>query len=90
MLIPIAADGHPCAGLDFSPDMLAEADRKASGATGNRCRSRTLSVVLLLVSVGGLRLVERLGDWSGRPSATDALLRLFVCESDWSKAGDCY
>lgn len=28
-LIPIASDGHPCVGLDASPDMLAEADRKA-------------------------------------------------------------
>lgn len=28
-LIPIAADGHSCVGLDFSPDMLAEAQRKA-------------------------------------------------------------
>ena len=28
-LIPIASDGHPCVGLDFSSDMLAEAQRKA-------------------------------------------------------------
>jgi SAM-dependent methyltransferase len=28
-LIPIAADGHPCVGLDLSTDMLAEARRKA-------------------------------------------------------------
>jgi SAM-dependent methyltransferase len=28
-LIPIAADGHPCVGLDSSPEMLAEARRKA-------------------------------------------------------------
>lgn len=28
-LIPIAADGHPCVGLDSSTDMLAEARRKA-------------------------------------------------------------
>src|SRR6478735_5933185 len=27
--IPIASDGHPCVGLDLSPDMLAEAQRKA-------------------------------------------------------------
>ena len=26
---PIASDGHPCVGLDFSSDMLAEAQRKA-------------------------------------------------------------
>jgi SAM-dependent methyltransferase len=29
-LTPIASDGHPCVGLDFSPDMLAEAQRKAN------------------------------------------------------------
>lgn len=28
-LIPIAADGHPCVGLELSPQMLAEARRKA-------------------------------------------------------------
>lgn len=28
-LVPIAADGHPCTGLDLSPEMLAEARRKA-------------------------------------------------------------
>lgn len=28
-LIPIAADGHQCTGLELSPDMLAEARRKA-------------------------------------------------------------
>ena len=28
-LIPIASDGHPCMGLELSPDMLAEARRKA-------------------------------------------------------------
>jgi SAM-dependent methyltransferase len=28
-LIPIASAGHPCIGLDFSSDMLAEAKRKA-------------------------------------------------------------
>ncbi|MDX6280035.1 MAG: hypothetical protein QOH03_1106, partial [Kribbellaceae bacterium] len=28
-LIPIASDGHPCVGVDFSSDMLAEARRKA-------------------------------------------------------------
>ncbi len=30
-LIPIASDGHPCVGLDFSQDMLAEARDKADG-----------------------------------------------------------
>ena len=29
-LIPIASDGHPCTGLELSPDMLAEAQRKAA------------------------------------------------------------
>ncbi len=28
-LIPIASDGHPCVGVELSPDMLAEARRKA-------------------------------------------------------------
>jgi SAM-dependent methyltransferase len=28
-LIPIASDGHPCMGLELSPEMLAEAQRKA-------------------------------------------------------------
>jgi len=28
-LIPIAADGHPCTGLELSQDMLTEAQRKA-------------------------------------------------------------
>jgi SAM-dependent methyltransferase len=28
-LIPIASAGHPCIGLDFSSDMLAEAERKS-------------------------------------------------------------
>jgi SAM-dependent methyltransferase len=35
----------------------------------------------LLLSLGGLRLVERFGDWSGRPFAADAPLQLCVCES---------
>ena len=35
----------------------------------------------LLVSLGGLRLVERFGDWSGRPFAVDSPLQLCVCES---------
>ncbi|MEV6418019.1 class I SAM-dependent methyltransferase [Kribbella sp. NPDC051718] len=34
----------------------------------------------LLVSLGGLRLVERFGDWSGRPFAADAQLQLCICE----------
>lgn len=35
----------------------------------------------LLLSRGGLRLVERFGDWSGRPFAGDAALQVCVCES---------
>ena len=35
----------------------------------------------LLVSLGGLRLVERFGDWSGRPFAGAAPLQLCICES---------
>ncbi len=35
----------------------------------------------LLVSLGGLKIVERFGDWSGRPFAADSPLQLCVCES---------
>ncbi len=202
-LIPIAADGHPCVGLELSPDMLAEAQRKAdergvkvewvqgdmrdldlgrtfdfvliaansllhlheagdlvscfrsvrrhlapgarfvfdvfnpsvqmlAGADGVRRTREALAfqdpergsvsvdvaetydaaaqvtrgtwyfsadsqpdyVVVpleirsifpqelpLLLSLGGLRLVERFGDWSGRPFTGDAAIQLCVCES---------
>jgi SAM-dependent methyltransferase len=36
----------------------------------------------LLLSLGGLRLVERFGDWSGRPFTGDAAVQLCVCEAD--------
>lgn len=36
----------------------------------------------LLLSLGGLRLVERFGDWSGRPFTGDSAIQLCVCESD--------
>ena len=35
----------------------------------------------LLLSLGGLRLVDRLGDWSGRQFTGDAPLQLCVCEA---------
>ena len=35
----------------------------------------------LLLSLGGLRLVGRFGDWSGRPFTADAALQLCVCEA---------
>lgn len=35
----------------------------------------------LLVSAGGLRLVERFGSWSGEPFASDSPLQLCVCEA---------
>ena len=35
----------------------------------------------LLISLGGLRLVERFGDWSGAPFSGEAALQLCVCES---------
>jgi SAM-dependent methyltransferase len=35
----------------------------------------------LLLQLGGLRLVERFGDWSGGPFAGDAPLQLCICES---------
>jgi hypothetical protein len=36
----------------------------------------------LLLSLAGLRLVERFGDWSGRPFTADAAIQLCVCEAD--------
>jgi hypothetical protein len=36
----------------------------------------------LLLSLGGLRLVERYGDWSRGPFTRDAALQLCVCEPD--------
>jgi SAM-dependent methyltransferase len=35
----------------------------------------------LLISLGGLRLVERFGDWSGTPFSGEAALQLCVCEA---------
>lgn len=35
----------------------------------------------LLLALGGLRLVERLGDWSGRAFTGDSPLQISVCES---------
>jgi hypothetical protein len=35
----------------------------------------------LLVELGGLRLVERYGDWAGRQFAGDTPLQLCICES---------
>jgi SAM-dependent methyltransferase len=35
----------------------------------------------LLVSLGGLRLVERFGAWSGQPFAADSPFQLCICES---------
>ena len=36
----------------------------------------------LLLSLGGLRLVERFGDWSRAPFTADAALQLCICEHD--------
>ena len=35
----------------------------------------------LLVKLGGLRLVDRFGDWSGRPFTGNEPLQLCICES---------
>lgn len=35
----------------------------------------------LLLTLGGLRLVDRFGDWSGRPFTGDAAIQLCVCAS---------
>jgi SAM-dependent methyltransferase len=36
----------------------------------------------LLLSLGGLRVVERFGDWSRAPLTADAALQLYICEPD--------
>ena len=36
----------------------------------------------LLLALGGLRLLSRVGDWSGAPLTADAALQLYVCEPD--------
>lgn len=36
----------------------------------------------LLLALAGLRLVERFGDWPGRPFAADAAIQLCVCTAD--------
>ncbi len=36
----------------------------------------------MLLSLGGLRVVERFGDWSRAPFTADAALQLYVCEPD--------
>jgi SAM-dependent methyltransferase len=146
-LIPIASAGHSCVGLDFSSDMLAEAQRKAQErrvqvewiqgdmrsfdlgctfdviviaansllhlhetedlvscfravrrhlAPGGRfvfdvfnpnvrvplgIRSSFPQELPLLLSLGGLRLVERFGDLSGRALDGDTPLQVCICES---------
>jgi SAM-dependent methyltransferase len=35
----------------------------------------------LLVTLGGLRLIQRFGDWSGRPFGSDSPLQLCICEA---------
>jgi hypothetical protein len=44
----------------------------ASSLRSCRCCSR----------FGGLRVVERFGDWSRAPLTADAALQLYVCEPD--------
>lgn len=36
----------------------------------------------LLLELGGLRVVERFGDWSRAPLTADAALQIYVCEAD--------
>lgn len=36
----------------------------------------------LLLALGGLRIVERFGDWSRAPLTADAALQLYICEPD--------
>ena len=37
--------------------------------------------LLLLLTLGGLRLIDRFGDWSGRPFTGAEPLQLCICES---------
>lgn len=36
----------------------------------------------LLLELGGLRVVDRFGDWSRTPLTADASLQIYVCEAD--------
>lgn len=36
----------------------------------------------LLLSLGGLRVVDRFGDWSRAPLTADAALQLYICAPD--------
>jgi SAM-dependent methyltransferase len=94
-LIPIASDGRPCAGLDFSADMLAEARRKADerGVAVEWVRGdmrafdlgRTFDFVFIAAnSLLHLHEADDLvsfGDWSRRPLGVDSPLQLCICES---------
>ena len=40
----------------------------------------------LLIALGGLRLVERFGDWFRAPLTADAALQLCICEPDWTSS----
>lgn len=79
-LIPIASDGHPCVGLDSSWHLSTDSEPDFVVAPLG-IRSTFPQELPLLVSLGGLRLVERFGDWSGRPLAVDTPLQLCICES---------
>ena len=78
--------GGPAAGF-----YRAAADRQGGRVlelgcgTGNKLipiASAPLPLPLpLLVSLGGLRLVERLGDFAGRPLTADSPLQLCICEA---------
>lgn len=35
----------------------------------------------VLLELGGLRVVERFGDWSRTPLTSDAALQIYVCEA---------
>jgi SAM-dependent methyltransferase len=58
---------------DFEPDFVVAA---------LEVRSIFPQELPLLLSLSGLRVVERFGDWSGRPFAGGSAIQLCVCESD--------
>jgi hypothetical protein len=49
---------------------------------GGSIRSIFPQELPLLLSLGGLGVVERFGDWSRAPLNADAALQLYICEPD--------
>ena len=48
-------------------------------------RISLLGIAALLLALGGLRIVDRFGDWSRTPLTSDAALQVYVCEAELSR-----